>query len=139
MRLLRPVDKKFPITSPYGIRVHPVTKELNSFHKGVDFGCPIGTPCVACFDGYVGYIRDKDDGNGAGNRLGLYSKTHRALYFHLDDDGIRCKVGWEVKKGDLLAFSGNTGLTDGPHLHFGLENLKTMNHEEPIFDEDNIG
>lgn len=135
MIVLRPVHKAFPVSSPFGKRKDPKTKKEGVDHKGVDFACPVGTPCFACFDGYIGYVRLKEDGNGAGNRLGLYNKTHRALYFHLDDNGIRVKPGDEVKAGDLLAFSGNTGRSTGPHLHFQLEDLHTLNAIEPIFEE----
>ena len=137
--MLRPVADKFKIASPYGVRTHPVTNELNSFHKGVDFACPVGTPVVACFDGTILSIKSKHDENPAGNRLWLYCGTHRAGYFHLDDDGVRVKPDQRVKAGELLAFSGATGRVSGPHLHFQLENLKTLHHEQPIFEEQNLG
>lgn len=133
--LVRPVHKAYLVSSPFGYRTDPKTKKTNTAHKGVDFACPVGTPCFACFDGYIGYVRLKEDGNGAGNRLGLYNKTHRALYFHLDDGGIRVKPGDNVKAGDLIAFSGNTGRSTGPHLHFQLEDLNSLEAIEPKFED----
>lgn len=132
----RPVDSKFPISSPFGPRVDPKTKEPNVFHKGVDFACPVGTPCIACFDGYVGYIRLKADGNGAGNRLGLYNSKRRALYFHLMDDSFFVKPGEKVVAGQLLAQTGDTGKSTGPHLHFQLEDLKSLQPIEPVFEDE---
>jgi murein DD-endopeptidase len=129
----RPVDQKFKVSSPYGPRTHPVTKQPESFHTGVDFACPVGTPAVAVCDGVVELLRTKADGNGAGNRLWLYTKTKRIGYFHLDDDGFVAKKGQAVKEGELVAFTGNTGRSTGPHLHLELQDLKTMKHEEPVF------
>ncbi len=133
--MFRPVNKKHPVTSPFGVRTHPVSGK-QSFHKGVDFGCPVGSPCVASFDGVVEVVRLKADGNAAGNRVWLYDKTNRAGYFHLDDDGFNVKQGQAVKAGELLAFTGDTGVVTGPHLHFQLEDLKTMIAIEPVFDEE---
>lgn len=136
--LIRPVNAKWPIVSPFGYRIHPVTKK-RSFHKGVDFACPVGSPVIASFSGEIKIVRLKDDGNPAGNRLWLYGDFERAGYFHLDDDGFNVKPGDKVKEGMLLGFSGDTGRVSGPHLHFQLEDLKTETPIEPIFEETRVG
>lgn len=133
-KLLRPVYSKYPVSSGFGYRIHPHTG-IRTFHDGIDFACPIGTPVFACADGYVAAVKSKDDKNGAGNRIWLRIKGYRAMYFHLDDDGFRVKVGDNVKRGDLVAFSGNTGLSKGPHLHFELLNSSTYQPVEPIFED----
>lgn len=132
----RPVDKKWRISSPFGTRVDPKTKEPGKFHKGVDFACPVGSPCFASFGGVVEAVKKKDDGNDAGNRLWLYSTKFRAGYFHLDDDGFVAKQGQKVKKGELVAFSGETGRCTGPHLHFELQDLKSYTPIEPVFEDE---
>ncbi len=128
IKVLRPVPSKFRISSPFGDRIHPVTKE-KSFHKGVDFSCPEGTEARACFDGVVALLKTKEDGNGAGNRLSIYGKAHRALYFHLKDDGFMCNLGKRVKKGEIVALTGKTGRVTGPHLHF---EIRIINSDKPI-------
>lgn len=136
MILRRPVDKRFLIISPFGPRKDPINGKPD-FHKGVDFGCPVGSPVLACFDGTVTANKTKDDNNGAGNRLWLDSGTMRALYFHLDDDGFVAKPGIKVKEGQLVAFSGDTGRVTGPHLHFQFQDLTTGLFIKPEFKEDN--
>lgn len=135
MKVLRPVDPKFRISSPFGERRHPITKE-RKFHRGIDFACPQGTPVKACFDGTILLLRDyKTPPIEAGNRLGLYCKNVRALYMHLDEFAV--KMGQTVKKGDILAFSGNTGASTGPHLHFELRDINSDNYFEPEFEDEN--
>lgn len=101
----------------------------------MDFACPEGTVVRACFDGVIGYLRNKGDGNGAGNRLSLYCRDYRALYFHLKDSGFLCEVGQKVTMGSPLALSGNTGASTGPHLHFELRVLGSDLPTKPEFEE----
>jgi murein DD-endopeptidase len=131
MKILRPLDKQYKISSPFG----DVNSSLRGGkpHKGVDFACPVGTPLYACFDGYVNLLKTKEDNSKSGNRIGIDSGEWRALYFHLMDDGFKCHCGQKVKAGDVVALSGNTGHSTGPHLHFELRNIITGISVEPEF------
>lgn len=115
------------VTSYYGWRVHPVTGEKN-YHKGIDIAVPIGTDILSGQDGTV--TQASFDAGGYGwyivveGKDGLVSK-----YAHCDT--LLAEVGQKVKKGDLIAKSGNTGTSTGPHLH--LEVLKNGNYLNPLF------
>lgn len=103
------------LLSGFGMRVHPVFK-YKRMHAGIDFRADIGTHLFATGDGVVKYA--KRNGN-YGNLLIIdHGFGFETRYAHLSGyaDGVR--VGSEVKRGDLVAFSGNTGLTNGPHLHY---------------------
>lgn len=103
------------LLSGYGMRVHPVFK-YKRMHDGIDFRAEIGTDLFATGDGVVKYA--SRNGN-YGNLLVIdHGFGFETRYAHLSGyaDGIR--VGSEVKRGDIVAYSGNTGLTNGPHLHY---------------------
>ncbi|WP_213974704.1 M23 family metallopeptidase [Tepidanaerobacter acetatoxydans] len=114
-----PVPMKYSsashITSPYGYRIDPVTL-LPSFHHGVDIGVPEGTMVTAARAGTV-----KKTGNDSG--YGLYvvieSGLYTTRYAHLSR--INVSKGTKVKVGDIIARSGNTGRSTGPHLHFEIQ------------------
>ena len=109
-----PTIKPYRISSKYGMRTHPVTKE-KKFHNGVDIACPVGTvlrntiadgKCVL-----VGY----DDRNGNYCRI-EHSNGMLTGYAHLSK--VLVKQGDTVALGQDFAMSGNTGTGTGPHLHF---------------------
>lgn len=137
MKLLRPVHPMYKVSAPFG-HVNPNLRDGKP-HKGTDFACPTGTPVRACYEGVVMLVRDLNEGTEkqkrAGNRIGLYSigisPAYRALYFHLHS--FMCKLGQHVKRGDLVALSGNTGYSTGPHLHF---ELRLLNTDESVPPED---
>ena len=114
MKIIKPV--KADINSKFGERLHPVTGE-ESFHWGVDFACEEGTEVVAVEDSIVCLKKVEEK---AGNMLTLYCKVNNTKYFfnyfHLSE--VFVNVGDEVKKGDVIALSGNSGIGTGPHLHF---------------------
>jgi murein DD-endopeptidase MepM/ murein hydrolase activator NlpD len=90
-------------------------------HRGMDFKAPIGTPITSPFDGVVrrkNWARRRN-----GNCLEIVdSKTGMSVYFlHLSSFAKGMHVGARVKKGQLLARSGNTGRSSAPHLHYQLE------------------
>ena len=110
---IRPVDGI--LLSGFGMRVHPVFK-YKRMHAGVDFRADIGTHLFATGDGVVKYA--SRNGN-YGNLLVIdHGFGFETRYAHLSGfaDGVR--VGSKVERGDLVAYSGNTGLTNGPHLHY---------------------
>lgn len=105
--------KSFAITSPYGWRVHPITG-VSKFHKGIDIAAPSGTPVYSLRSGtvmYTGY-----DANGYGYYVMVDHGDIISLYAH--NSAIVVSQGQQVKGGQLLSYSGNTGGSTGPHLHF---------------------
>lgn len=84
-----------------------------AYHYGIDYGVPIGTPVYAISDGRV-VMAEKRISTGYTLVIehfpGLYS-----LYYHLDR--LLTTTGEQVRTGSLIAHSGNTGLSTGPHLH----------------------
>lgn len=110
--LLMPADD--PVTSPFGMRVHPVTG-VRKPHTGTDFGVPCGTPVEAAADGTV---HSSGWNTAYGNRLII---THPALgiattYNHLTQALVT--EGQRVTRGQVIAISGTTGYSTGCHLHF---------------------
>jgi murein DD-endopeptidase MepM/ murein hydrolase activator NlpD len=104
------------MTSGFGSRHHPVLGYTRA-HNGVDYGVPVGTPVWAVGDGRVvkaGY------GSGFGNLVEVaHSNGWTSQYAHLS--AIAVRVGQHVSQKQTIARSGNTGLSTGPHLHYGLK------------------
>ncbi|MCW2823138.1 MAG: hypothetical protein JWQ91_55 [Aeromicrobium sp.] len=106
-----------PITSPYGMRVHPVTG-VYKLHDGTDFGVACGTPIHAAAGGTI----IQQYFNGAyGNRIIMNNGVKRGVsvvttYNHLSR--FARGTGAKVKRGDLIGYSGTTGYSTGCHLHF---------------------
>ena len=101
------------VTSDYGTRVHPVYSG-ESFHSGRDIAADEGDPVYAVLDGEV-------TGAGEAEMAGKYLKLLHAdgtetLYCHCSK--LIAGAGDKVKKGDIIALVGQTGLATGPHLHF---------------------
>ena len=115
------------ITSDFGYRTfyNEVTNKYDSnFHNGIDMTS--GTEIVAVSSGIVTDIRDNITGYtttyGSGNHVILYHGNNiYTVYYHMQYNSIKVKVGDIVKKGQLLGIKGATGYATGPHLHFGVE------------------
>jgi murein DD-endopeptidase len=90
-------------------------------HKGVDFKAPVGTPVKAPFDGEITRRNWKFSANG--NCLEIVdAKTGRhAIFLHLEAAPKEMSPGRHVKKGEVIAKSGNSGHSTAPHLHYQLE------------------
>lgn len=115
------------VTCYYGWRIHPVTGEKD-YHKGIDIGIPVGTDILAGHDGKV--IQAAFDAGGYGYYIAIEGKDGLvSKYAHCDR--LLASVGQQVKKGDVIAKSGNTGRSTGPHLH--LEVLKNGRYLNPLF------
>ncbi len=104
------------ISSGYGKRTHPITGEVK-FHRGQDFAVNIGTPIYAPADGVVEVTRASNQGSGNFLRL-QHSYGFSSSYSHMQKFAV--KSGDFVQKGDLIGYSGNTGLSSGPHLHYEI-------------------
>jgi len=111
------------ISSWYGWRSDPFTG-ARSFHNGVDIGVDSGTPVLAAMEGSVS---ETGYNSSYGNYVVLYHHAGwMSLYGHLQS--ISVKEGQRVASGQRIAYSGNTGYSTGPHLHFSVfKNGRTVN------------
>ena len=110
---IRPVNGI--IISGYGMRIHPVLR-YKRMHEGIDFRADIATDVYATGDGVIKFAgRNGTFGNLIEIDHGFGFVTR---YAHLTSFVNKLKVGQEVKRGELIGFTGNSGLTEGPHLHY---------------------
>ena len=116
------IFRRFPLAGEIKInsnfnphRRHPVTKRIAP-HNGVDFKAPVGTPVYAPADGEVTF-------SGYQRAAGYYviikhQSNYSTVYMHLSKSEV--KRGQQVRVGQIIARSGNTGRTTGPHLHYEI-------------------
>ncbi len=111
------------LSSSFGVRKDPID-HTHKFHAGVDIACPINSPVYASRDGVVLFSGPM---GGYGNLVIIkHSRDYFTLYGHLNK--IYVQKGAIVATGQLIAKSGNTGRTTGPHLHFEIrKNSKPIN------------
>ncbi|MFQ5455964.1 MAG: M23 family metallopeptidase [Nitrospirota bacterium] len=118
------------ISSGFGKRISPFTGKL-TMHKGIDIVARKGTPIITPADGKVIYTGFD---NGFGNFIKIdhgYGKI--TLYGHLSS--FKVKRSARVKRGDIIGYVGNTGLSTGPHLHYEiLDNHVHVNPRRYILD-----
>lgn len=106
------------VTSRFGSRFHPVLKYVKN-HNGVDYGASIGTPVWALGDGTVTTARHTGPG---GNTLCLrHMNGFETCYLHLKGFAKGVRQGARVSQKQVVAYTGNTGRTTGPHLHFAMK------------------
>lgn len=117
--------EKIITTSKYGWRMNPLKPKKREFHPGIDLRAKTGTPVFATADGIVKKSRtsQKWKRKGYGKLLIIdHGLGFETLFGHLHK--IVVKAGQFVKKGDLVAYTGNTGYSSGPHLHYEVRYLK---------------
>lgn len=103
------------ISSGFGMRFHPVLG-YTRMHKGVDFAVPVGTPVMAAGSGTIKF---EGRASGYGNFLLIkHNADYSTAYGHLSRFAPGLHIGSHVRQGQIVAYSGNTGLTTGPHLHY---------------------
>jgi murein DD-endopeptidase MepM/ murein hydrolase activator NlpD len=103
------------ITSGVGWRVDPFGGGKLVFHRGIDIAVPAGTPVKATRKGQV--VLAGDDHRGHGITVIIeHDNGDRTLYGH--NSMVRVHPGEQVEAGTVVAFSGNTGRSTGPHVHF---------------------
>lgn len=103
------------ITSKFGYRIHP-TLGRREMHRGTDLKAEIGTPVYATADAMVEYAGYHEK-SGYGNLIILeHNYGFKTYYGHLNK--VVIKYGTFIKKGELIGYSGNTGMSNGPHLHY---------------------
>ncbi len=102
--------------SGFGNRIHPVSGAVKH-HDGVDFACQTGTPIYATGSAKVEEANYNENGYGLCVNLD-HGNGYRSKYAHLSK--ILVKEGQEVNRGQLIGYSGSTGLSTGPHLHYEI-------------------
>ncbi len=115
------------ISSNYGRRKHPILG-YTKMHKGVDFAAPRGTPVYAAGDGI---ISKSQWFGGYGKYVKLrHNSTYSTAYAHLSRFAKGIHPGKRVRQGQIIAYSGNTGRSTGPHLHYEI--LRNGKHVNPL-------
>jgi hypothetical protein len=126
-KLLKPATGR--ISSKFGYRNHPIygTRKL---HKGVDIACSVGTNVIAPTNGIITLAQFSQT---AGNWMHLqHDDGQKSVFMHLSQ--FNKKVGDRVNKGELIALTGNTGASKGPHLHYEIyDNGGNPNDPEPFW------
>ncbi|MFZ1082248.1 MAG: M23 family metallopeptidase [Candidatus Kryptoniota bacterium] len=112
------------ITDGFGMRFHPILR-MRIMHEGIDIVADYGTPVYATGDGTVSYVGPR---GGYGTAMEIdHSFGFATVYGHLSKSLVR--EGQKVKRGQVVALSGNSGLSTGPHLHY--EVIKNGVHVDP--------
>jgi hypothetical protein len=112
------IAMKFRLSAEYG-ELSPVRNWQP--HSGIDLAMPEGTALRAIRDGVVDRVYDGTGAIGRGLSIKLDDGS-RAIYGHMSD--VKASVGDNVHAGELVGFSGNTGKSTGPHLHFGIKDAR---------------
>ena len=115
-KIVMPLNREISITSPYGTRMHPIFG-ASKFHNGIDLAANYEN-VYSVLDGIV--TETGWDNNGGGNYLKIkHFDRFETAYLHLSE--IYYRVGEFVKAGFIIAKSGNSGNSTGPHLHFSVK------------------
>ena len=137
LKLFRPVDKDFPISSPFGMRT---LRGKTALHKGYDFACPKRSFVYCMADGFVfraGFENERDKKQGYGlriwQRFTLDGEDYFAWYGHLD--ALAVAEGDRIVRGQVIGRSGNSGSSTGPHLHVGVRKVDTDKFFEIDFED----
>ncbi len=105
------------LTASFGLRIHPFYRTLTP-HSGVDYTVPEGTRVFATADGVVKTITTRNTGSGLTLVL-EHEGGYETTYSHLRKVTVR--RGNRVRRGDIVALTGNTGLSLAPHLHYEVK------------------
>ncbi len=123
---IQPVSNKDlkRVSSGFGYRIDPFLK-VKRLHLGQDFSVKKGTPIYATADGRVSILKSSYIGLGKYIYLD-HGNGYKTVYGHLDKFNV--KKGQKIKRGELIAYSGNTGRSTAPHLHYEVhKNGKKIN------------
>lgn len=102
------------LTASYGMRIHPFFKSLSA-HQGVDYTVPEGTRVFATADGIVREVSTRHTTSGLSVVIS-HENGYETSYSNLSRANVR--KGQRVRRGDIIALSGNSGLSLAPHLHY---------------------
>ena len=98
-------------------RWHPVLKKYRA-HLGIDYAAPTGTPVRSAGNGKIVFAGTK---GGYGKTIEVsHDGSYKTLYAHLNGFAKGIRGGQRVKQNQVIGYVGNTGMSTGPHLHFGL-------------------
>ena len=113
---IQPVANKelIRLSSGFGMRFHPIYK-VKKMHPGIDFSAPIGTPIYATADGVVDKVSVSFSGYGKVIEID-HGFGYRTRYAHMH--GFAVSKNQKIKRGELVGYVGNTGLSTAPHLHY---------------------
>jgi hypothetical protein len=113
---IQPVANKqlIALASGFGMRIHPVYK-VKKMHTGIDFAAPIGTPIYATADGTIDEVSIRFSGYGKMIVID-HGFGYKTRYAHMHDFAVR--QGQKIRRGDLIGYVGDTGLSTAPHLHY---------------------
>jgi len=119
-RVLAALPSRWPVrgqvNSGYGSRTSPWSAK-SEFHSGLDIGAPVGTPIKAPAPGTVVFAGVNAE---YGQTLIIeHGNETKSLYGHLSKLGVA--VNQKVQRGDVIALTGNTGRSSGPHLHYEIQ------------------
>ena len=115
------------ITSSFGWRLHPISK-VKKMHKGCDFKAAIGTPIYATASGTIEIVAHHPKGHGKFVKI-KHDENYQTLYANLSEFNV--KEGDVVTQGDIIGYSGNSGLSTAPHLHYEVyKDGKVVNPED---------
>ncbi len=118
----------------FGMRLHPILN-VRKMHEGLDIITDVGTPVFSTADGIVSFVGKK---GGYGLTVEIdHGFGYSTLYGHLSKTQV--KEGETVNRGTLIARTGNTGLSSGPHLHYEVShNGIKLNPEDFIFESSEL-
>ena len=102
------------LTAAYGTLMHPFYRTLRS-HQGVDYVVPEGTRIFATADGIVSEVKGRNSTSGTTIVID-HENGYSTSYSHLESTKV--ERGERVQRGDIIALSGNSGLSLAPHLHY---------------------
>jgi murein DD-endopeptidase MepM/ murein hydrolase activator NlpD len=113
---IQPISNKqlVAIASGFGSRIHPIYK-VRKMHTGIDFAAPIGTPIYATADGKIAEVSVKFSGYGKMVVID-HGFGYKTRYAHMHDFAVR--TGQNIKRGELIGYVGDTGISTAPHLHY---------------------
>lgn len=105
------------ISSGFGSRFHPILG-YSRMHRGVDFAVPTGTPVMSAGAGTISFMGRT---RGYGNLVKIsHGNGYSTNYAHLSRFAPGLKRGARVRQGQIFGYSGNTGMSTGPHLHYEI-------------------
>jgi len=132
--MLESIPSGFPVdsgvvTSGFGMRRHPIHERM-AMHGGVDLRAPMGTPVYASADGVVEWASVHHN-SGLGKMVKLvHNYGFSTVHGHLSR--IEVEVGNYIKRGQLLGYSGSTGASAAPHLHYEVRHLNRNLDPQPF-------
>lgn len=117
---------KLEVSSPYGMRNHPVNGKFK-FHSGIDLRMPLNSPIVAAKDGEV--VMSSYYGDYGNCIIVEHENGYKTLYGHLNSRKV--SSGEKVREGEIIGYAGRTGNSTGVHLHFEI--IENGNYKNPVF------